>query len=104
MRAIRLAIAALIALVLAVLPVAAALAKPVGAALEASMSASDDCPCCDATHARAAGICHLKCCSAVAIPVAGQPLMAQHAGLWDNTVAAGLPRFSPQPDPPPPRS
>ena len=104
MRAVRLAIAALVAVALAALPVAAALATPVGAALEASMSAPDDCPCCDTAHDRAAGNCHLKCCGAAAIPVEGEPLMVRHAGLGDDTVAAGLPRFSPQPDPPPPRS
>ena len=84
MRAVRLAIAALIAMALAALPVAAALATPVGAALEASMSAPDDCPCCDTAHDRAAGNCHLKCCGAAAIPVEGQPPMARHAGLWDE--------------------
>jgi hypothetical protein len=109
MRAIRLAVAALIALALAALPVAGAVIECAEAAPETGMhtgmSAPDACPCCDATQDRAAvsGVCHLKCCCA-AILVEGQPPMAEHAGPGVDTVAAGLPRFLPPPDPPPPRS
>jgi hypothetical protein len=103
MRALRLAIAVLVAMTLAAPPVAAGAAKHHGTMLQIGMGAPDDCHCCDTAYDPAADICHLKCCCAAAILVEKQPLIARHAALGVDAGAAGLPLFSRQPDPPPPR-
>ena len=88
MRAIRLAIAVLIAASLAAVPVTASLAGPHAAKAEMSMSASDgSCPCCDATHKCATDICTLKCYSAAAISVEEQPLTEP---VPNSTVGMGV--------------
>jgi hypothetical protein len=104
MRAVRLAIAALLAMALAVLPISAGLAKPAAAQTEMSMGAPDDgCPCCDTANDHAGDICHLKCCSATAIPVEGQPPARPGSAVKIHMMAARLSPFSVPPDPPPPR-
>ena len=104
MRAIRLAIAALIALALAVAPISAGFAKPTAAKTEMGMSMPDaDCPCCDTQRDPSADVCPLKCCSAAVLAEA-LPLAGPRAAGTVDTVAAVLAPFSPPPDPPPPRS
>jgi hypothetical protein len=105
MRAIRLAIAALIATALAVVPVAASFANPMAAKAETSMCPADDgCSCCDAQHDTSADTCTLKCCGAAAILIDGQALPRQRSAPALDTVAAVLAPFPPAPDPPPPRA
>jgi hypothetical protein len=103
MRAVRLILVVLIALALAVLPVSAGLAMPHGTMHETGMNASDDCPCCDKTPDRAAHVCHVKCCGAVAILAAEQSLAAPRAEAASEMPAAVLSPFISRPDPPPPR-
>jgi len=103
MRAIRLVIAALIALALAALPVSASVAKPHGTAPEMSMSAPDHCSSGDTTHDRGEDVCQLKCCSTVAVLSRELPLAAPHGETVVDTPAASLSPFQPEPDPPPPR-
>ncbi|HEY1245925.1 MAG TPA: hypothetical protein VGF29_13955 [Hyphomicrobiaceae bacterium] len=118
MRAVRLVIAVLVGMVLAVAPVSAAFAMasaPHSQAVQAmpapqhrpavSVSATDDgCPCCDATRDMPAAVCILKCCSVVAILADVQPWTAPTSAPHADTAVAALSPFSRQPDPPPPRS
>jgi hypothetical protein len=105
MRAIRFAIAALIATALTVVPVSASFANPAAAKAEMCMGPTDDgCSCCDAQHDPSADTCALKCCSAAAVLAEAQPLAGPRAAGAVDTVAAVLAPFSPAPDPPPPRS
>jgi hypothetical protein len=105
MRAIRLAIAALIATALAVIPVYAAFASSTAVKAEMSMSTADDaCSCCDAQHDSSADTCTLKCCGAAALLVDAQALIGPRSAPAADTVAAVLAPFLPPPDPPPPRS
>ncbi len=105
MRAIRLAIAALVATALAVVPVSGSFAQPTAAKAEMSMSPADDaCSCCNAQHDASADVCTLKCCGAVAILVDWPALIGPRSAPAVDTVAAVLVPFSPAPDPPPLRS
>jgi hypothetical protein len=119
MRAVRLVIAALVGMALAVAPVSAAFAMasaphsqaveamPSGhhhAAMNASAPPDDGCPCCDATQDMSAAVCILKCCSVVAILVDAQLSTGMTAVPNADITAAALSPFSRQPDPPPPRS
>jgi hypothetical protein len=107
MGGVRFLIAVLMALSLAAAPVSASVPKPQGAAHQTqhmSTGAPDDCPCCDMNHGQAADACPLKCCSLAAILVEGQALTAPRPKPDVDIPAAGLSPFSPQPDPPPPRS
>lgn len=103
MLAVRLVLAALIALALAVLPVSAGLAMPHGTMHETGMNAPDDCPCCGKTPDPAAHVCHVKCCGAVAILAAQQPLAGPRAEAADEMPATALSPFMSRPEPPPPR-
>jgi hypothetical protein len=105
MRAVRLAIAALIAVALAVLPMSAGLAQPPAGKAEMRMTAPNDAhPGCDATYGHAADLCNLKCCGVIAILVEGQVLPKTRPRPRMDKVAAPLEPFTQPPDPPPPRS
>jgi hypothetical protein len=105
MRAIRLAIAALIATALAVVPVSAGFANLTAAKAEMRMSPADDaCPCCDTRHDPSSDTCTLKCYSATAVLVDGPVLLGARPAVGVDAVAVVLAPFSPPPDPPPPRS
>jgi hypothetical protein len=105
MRAIRLAIAVLIAAALAVVPVSAAFAGSTAAKAEIGMSTADDaCSCCDAQHDPGANTCTLKCCGAAALLIDAQALIEPRSAPAVDTVAAVVARVLPPPDPPPPRS
>jgi hypothetical protein len=118
MRAVRIVIAALVGMVLAVTPVSAAFAMasaPHSQAVEAmptaqhhpavSVSAPDNaCLCCDATRDMPAAVCILKCCSVVAILVDVLPWTPAASAPHADIAVAALSPFSRQPDPPPPRS
>src|SRR5262245_50019109 len=105
MRAVRLVIAALVGLALAMLPMSAGFAKQAAGKAEMgagmSMSAPDDVgPGCDTTHDHAAAVCSLKCCGTAAILVEAQPLTAQRRLPSGDMVAAAFVPFTLPPDPP----
>jgi hypothetical protein len=122
MRAIRLVIAALVGLALAVAPVSAGFAQPpmgmapdmhadmhpgVGAdtghvGMSTSRHEIAD-PCCDAMP-NAAMVCSLKCCSVLAILIDGHPLPEHGATAHPDAVASVLSPFTRQPESPPPRA
>jgi hypothetical protein len=108
MRAIRFAIAALIAVALAVLPVSVPFAMQPGGKADAGMTATTasdaTCPCCDATHDPAKGICTLKCCSIAVTPVEPHLPVPLGSRLDGDMLAAWFAPFTLPPDPPPPRS
>lgn len=105
MRAFRLMIDVLLAASLAILPVAAGMAKSCAADPQLAMSApGDECPCCNAAKKCPPDICMFKCYHVPAIAVRelspARPLLAPF-----DIVDMAIPSpFSPQPDPPPPRS
>ncbi len=105
MRTIRLVIAALFAVNLAIVPVSAAMAMFHGAKAQMSMSSSmDDCPCCNAAKKCATDLCQFKCFNTPAISVHGVPLVRP---LPEPLVAGATTAWSPftlGPEPPPPRS
>jgi hypothetical protein len=105
MRTVRLVIAALLAMSLAILPVWAGMAAMHAAKTEMSMSASGvSCPCCDTANKCASDICMVKCFNAAALLVEGQPFEESLLKLFVGTGLTAMSPFAPQPDPPPPRS
>jgi hypothetical protein len=104
MRAIRLVVAVVLAMSLTVLPMSAGMAKMHVATAEMGVDTSgNSCPCCDAAHKCATGMCMLNCYNVPAISVEGLPLTQP---LRERFVALGAPvpaPFSRRPDPPPPR-
>lgn len=104
MRAIRLMIAVLIAVILAAAPVTASLAKDTAKAEMSMSSADSSCPCCDATKKCATDICTLKCYTAAAIRVEEQSLAEPLPSLIVGMGVAAMSPFAQGPDPPPPRS
>ena len=105
MRTVRLIIAALLAMSLAILPVSAGMAAMQAADTKMSMSASgDSCPCCDTANKCASDICMVKCFNAAALLVDVQPLAESLLKRFVGTGLTAMSPFAPQPDPPPPRS
>ena len=105
MRSFRLIIAVLLAVSLSIVPVSAAMAvMHVGAAEMSVSEPGSDCPCCDAAHKCATDICTLKCHSSTAISVELKPLTERLPQRFAVMGAIRPSPFSPQPDPPPPRS
>jgi hypothetical protein len=105
MRIVRLAIAALIAVALAALPVSAGFAQQPAGKAEAPVAAPDPAHSgCDATHGHAADLCNLKCCSTSAILVEAQMLPKPRPRPRMDVAAAPFAPFALPPDPPPPRS
>jgi hypothetical protein len=100
---VRFLLAALMALSLAAAPTWARMPSLHGVPAM-SMAAPDDCHCCEQDPDHAAEACPLKCCGLAAIPVEGQGWAAPRPKAAADGPAAGLSPFSPQPDPPPPRS
>ena len=105
MRTVRLIIAALLAMSLAILPVSAGMTAMHAAKTEMSTNASgDSCPCCDPANTCAADICTAKCFNAAALLVEGQPFAESLLKRFVGTGLTAMSPFAPQPDPPPPRS
>ena len=103
MHAVRLVIAVVTALALAVLPVSAGIMTQPVAKAEMSMSVHA-CDGADMSHDHGADACTLKCCVIAAILVEAQPLASRHRMPAAELVAAVLVPFTLPPDPPPPRS
>jgi hypothetical protein len=105
MRFIRVVIAVLLAVSLAILPVSSAMAAMHAGNPEMSMSAPDsDCACCNAAHKCATDICTLKCYNSAALYVEGQLLVGPLPQPLIDMASPAMSPFSQRPDPPPPRS
>jgi len=103
MRAVRLVIAVLTALALAIPPVSAGVAMQPVAKAEMTMS-GHACDGADIGHDQGTDACKLRCCASAAILVEAQPLASRHRMSAAELVATALVPFTLPPDPPPPRS
>lgn len=105
MRIVRSILAALLALSLAVVPIAAATAMPHASKVEMAMSTSGgDCPCCNASHKCPSDTCILKCYMGPALFVARMLPVQPLRPILTPTRASQLSPFAPRPELPPPRS